>query len=321
VVFATFDSKTWLNTLWPVLTDPPLPLQACSLDAVRGDFCISLEGYTVADGRLALLLELADPKSHVSVAGRVLSGGSDLRWAAFVGQGLARGIQTVHAAGRIHRDVKPENLLLQHGAPKLADFGAAAVGKRVEGLVRNPSFCPRYLFGANEVPATLASQGSLVSVSRLKSSSSVLQTMVQLRNCGICSCFFSIAMSISCSFRYLALLRTVEIPVDLKLLSSSGWSDFCERRCAVKLQIAQLCFLVHRASPNLRMSLFLAGIHDGLPAPGGLLSKQSGLDGRHLRVWGRPVGYYHWELSDGRVQLPVCECLILYTLAVWIAAR
>jgi serine/threonine protein kinase len=135
-----------VNTLWPVLTDPPLPLQACSLDAVRGDFCISLEGYTVADGRLALLLELADPKSHVSVAGRVLSSGSDLRWAAFVGKGLARGIQTVHAAGRIHRDVKPENLLLQDGAPKLADFGAAAMGKRVEGLVRNPSLCHRYPF-------------------------------------------------------------------------------------------------------------------------------------------------------------------------------
>lgn len=140
------ELKEMVNTLWPVLTDPPLPLQACSLDAVRGDFCISLEGYTVADGRLALLLELADPKSHVSVAGRVLSGGSDLRWAAFVGKGLARGIQTVHAAGRIHRDVKPENLLLQDGAPKLADFGAAAMGKRVEGLVRSPSFCHRYPF-------------------------------------------------------------------------------------------------------------------------------------------------------------------------------
>jgi hypothetical protein len=61
------------------------------------------------------------------------------------------------------------------------------------------------------------------------------------------------------------------------------------------------------------MSLSLAGIHNGLPAPGGLLSEQSGLDGRHLRVWSRPVGYHHWQLSDGWVQLPFRECLILYT--------
>ncbi len=36
---------------------------------------------------------------------------------------LAAGLEQVHAAGLLHRDIKPDNIIFVHGRPKLADIG------------------------------------------------------------------------------------------------------------------------------------------------------------------------------------------------------
>jgi len=46
---------------------------------------------------------------------------------------VLRGVSAVHAAGVVHRDIKPDNILLDGDTPKLADFGLARIARK-EGL-------------------------------------------------------------------------------------------------------------------------------------------------------------------------------------------
>lgn len=63
---------------------------------------------------------------------------------------LFRGLGAVHAHGIAHRDIRPSNILLQSGVPKIADFGLAAQVP-TDGPTTMPSGFGAALFQAPEV--------------------------------------------------------------------------------------------------------------------------------------------------------------------------
>jgi serine/threonine-protein kinase len=74
------------------------------------------------DGRGYLAMALA---RGGSLAGRLEAGPLDLSEAAALLGAVAEALDAAHAAGLVHRDVTPANILLDPGGPWLADFGIA----------------------------------------------------------------------------------------------------------------------------------------------------------------------------------------------------
>lgn len=65
---------------------------------------------------------------------------------ASLGALLAEGLATVHDAGLLHRDLKPQNILLAPYGPKVIDFGLAVLAERrsvltASGYVVGSIFC------------------------------------------------------------------------------------------------------------------------------------------------------------------------------------
>ncbi len=83
--------------------------------------------------------------------------GADLVWLA---RALAEGLASVHAAGVLHRDVKPSNVLMEGRTPILIDFGLARVADdpkltHTGWLLGTPGYLPpEILYGDDATPAS-----------------------------------------------------------------------------------------------------------------------------------------------------------------------
>jgi hypothetical protein len=92
---------------------------------------------------------------HVPQEGPIT--GPDLAWFA---QCLAQGVTSVHAAGVLHRDVKPSNVLLEGRTPILIDFGLARVADdpkltHTGWLLGTPGYlAPEILYGDDATTAS-----------------------------------------------------------------------------------------------------------------------------------------------------------------------
>ncbi|MGI5198046.1 serine/threonine-protein kinase [Streptomyces sp. CA-288835] len=104
--------------------------------------------YDVAeeDDRLWIVMELVDAPSLARTV--VEHGPLDVRETARIGLALAEALRPVHAAGVLHRDIKPGNVLLEPGGRVvLTDFGIAAL-QDAQGLtqagviVGSPEYIP-----------------------------------------------------------------------------------------------------------------------------------------------------------------------------------
>jgi serine/threonine protein kinase len=126
---------------------------------IRERFAAEVENLKLIYGSRVARLEDADPygdpawlaveyvpgltlKQYVEVRG-VLS----VRIAAMVGAMLADGLAKVHQGGLLHRDLKPQNVILGPSGPVLIDFGLAVLAQRDSDLTQTgvPVGTPAYM--------------------------------------------------------------------------------------------------------------------------------------------------------------------------------
>lgn len=94
---------------------------ASSLD--HHNICTIYEIDEAGDGRLFMVMALYDGET---LRDRLRRGPLSIDQALDIGLQLALGLGKAHAAGIVHRDVKPANVMLtEEGHPKLIDFGLA----------------------------------------------------------------------------------------------------------------------------------------------------------------------------------------------------
>ncbi|MBN0047447.1 serine/threonine protein kinase [Streptomyces actuosus] len=99
-----------------------------SLRTVYGPFVAAFVGADADADRPWLAVEyVPGPDLRTLVSGR---GPLPLAETASLGALLAEGLGTVHDAGLLHRDLKPQNILLSPYGPKVIDFGLAVLAER-----------------------------------------------------------------------------------------------------------------------------------------------------------------------------------------------
>ncbi|MEU6142237.1 serine/threonine-protein kinase [Streptomyces sp. NPDC047081] len=111
-------------------------------EETRARFVVEVDNLKTVYGNCVAQFEGADPHAERPWLAVDYVHGPDLRSfitdngplplaeTASLGALLAEGLNTVHGAGLLHRDLKPQNILLSERGPKLIDFGLAVLAER-----------------------------------------------------------------------------------------------------------------------------------------------------------------------------------------------
>lgn len=122
--------------------------QLVSDQTIRERFAAEIEHLKLVYGSRVARLEAADPLGDPAwmavqyvpgptVYDRVAAQGPlPVRLVAMVGAMLADGLSRVHQAGVLHRDLKPQNVILGPEGPVLIDFGLAVLAERIHHLTQ-----------------------------------------------------------------------------------------------------------------------------------------------------------------------------------------
>ncbi|MGH9160977.1 MAG: serine/threonine-protein kinase, partial [Vicinamibacteraceae bacterium] len=100
-----------------------------ALARVHHENVVTVFGAEEHDGRVGLWMELVKGRTLAESVAR--DGPYSAREATLIGQDLCRALAAVHAAGLVHRDIKAQNVMRQHGGRVvLMDFGAGELRDR-----------------------------------------------------------------------------------------------------------------------------------------------------------------------------------------------
>ncbi|MFD3539257.1 serine/threonine-protein kinase [Streptomyces sp. NPDC058662] len=113
--------------------------EARLLGGLRSPYVVGLYEYVEAPGGAAIVMELVDGVSLRALLRQ--SGRADAEAALVVLKGSLLGLAAAHRAGVVHRDYKPENVLVAaDGSSKLVDFGIAAGRGTTPGVAGTPAY-------------------------------------------------------------------------------------------------------------------------------------------------------------------------------------
>ena len=109
--------------------------------ACRHQHVVQVIGLMVGPGRIGIVMELCDTSLAKRIQHHIQDSAATMNWAETVRLLMdgAAGLTFIHQQKRTtHGDLKPDNLLIQEGRLKVADFGLATVRRTITNLTGQP---------------------------------------------------------------------------------------------------------------------------------------------------------------------------------------